>query len=66
MNTRKSSTLKTFIEYLGRGATPVDGYYWVEPRRESEPKNATAASRASALTPHLPHLGKCAPAARGT
>jgi hypothetical protein len=26
MNTRTSSTLRTILEYLGRGATPVDGY----------------------------------------
>ena len=28
MNTRTGSTLKTVLEYLGRGATPADGYYW--------------------------------------
>lgn len=33
MNTRTGSTLKTFLEYLGRGATPVDGSSWVETGR---------------------------------
>ena len=30
MNTRTGSTLKTILEYFGRGATPVDGYYWFD------------------------------------
>jgi hypothetical protein len=30
MNTRTGSTLRTFLEYLGRGATPVDGSHWIE------------------------------------
>jgi hypothetical protein len=37
MNTRTGSTLRTFLEYLGRGATPVDGYQipptWLESRK---------------------------------
>jgi hypothetical protein len=30
MNSRTASTIKTFLEYLGRGATPVDGSNWIE------------------------------------
>jgi hypothetical protein len=30
MNTRTGSMLRTVLEYLGRGATPVDGSNWVE------------------------------------
>jgi hypothetical protein len=33
MNTNKSSKLRTFLEYMGRGATPVDGYHWIETQR---------------------------------
>jgi hypothetical protein len=33
MNTRTGSTLRTVLEYLGRGATPVDGSNWVETQR---------------------------------
>lgn len=33
MNTRSGFTFRTFLEYLGRGATPVDGYNWVEAQR---------------------------------
>jgi hypothetical protein len=33
MNTHKTSMLKTVLEYLGRGATPVDGYHWIDTQR---------------------------------
>jgi hypothetical protein len=33
MNTHKTSMLKTVLEYFGRGATPVDGYHWIDTQR---------------------------------
>jgi hypothetical protein len=33
MNTPKTSMLKTVLQYFGRGAMPVDGYYWVDTQR---------------------------------
>jgi hypothetical protein len=45
MNTLKTSALRTVLEYLGRGATPVDGYQWVEPPKASAPKHGTPEAR---------------------
>jgi hypothetical protein len=47
MNTRKTSMLKTVLEYFGRGAMPVDGYYWVDTQRP--PGVANAAKNDSAV-----------------
>jgi len=74
MNTRKTTLLKTIVEYLGRGAVPVDGIYWVgnsseragtgttgTGRNATGPRGLNATANASS-----PRLDKCAPAARGT
>jgi hypothetical protein len=69
MESRKTSALRTFIEYLGRGAVPVDGTYWTESvtppylpanRKAAESRRFNDAARVSSL----PH-DRCAPAARG-
>ena len=66
MESRKTSAFRTFIEYLGRGAVPVDGTYWTESvtpsasRKAAEPKRFNDAARVRSLP-----LDRCAPAARG-
>lgn len=47
MNTAKTSALKTFLEYLGRGAVPVDGSYWVDAKstRQAGAVEAPATTR---------------------
>jgi hypothetical protein len=70
MSTRKTSLFRTFIEYLGRGAVPADGIYWVDtasPARQAKPGSADARrfnDAASPLARSQPH-GKYVPAARG-
>jgi len=68
----KRSTLRKFIEYLGRGATPVDGY-WVDSYGFDQVslagrKAAGMQKKVSAPLPSTrpPRLDKCAPAAPGT
>ena len=69
--TPKRSALRKFIEYMGRGATPVDGY-WFDgygfdqvslAGRKAPGIRKVSAPQASTCSPHL---DKCAPAARGT
>ena len=79
MSSRKKSLLITVLEYMGRGASPVDGMYWFDnPAKSStramsgaligrgiEPNRFSAAPTAPrACAPQ--RLGKCAPAAPGT
>jgi len=69
MTTQKTSALKTFFRYLGRGAVPVDGIYWVANSSERAPTGTKALEPRGLNVPVgvcSPHLDKCAPAARGT
>lgn len=44
---RKRSALIAFVEYLGRGATPLDGFHWTHVRRQSgSPTKPEAEERA--------------------
>jgi len=73
MNTGKKSLLRTIVEYMGRGATPVDGMYWFDNPAKSNARAMSGAllgrgiepNRFSASAGAPPRLGKCAPAAPG-
>ena len=79
MNPAKKSLLIKVLEYMGRGATPVDGMYWFDnPARSAtramsgaligrgiEPNRFSAAPMTPRACVPQP-LGKCVPAAPGT
>jgi hypothetical protein len=75
--TPKKSALRKFFEYMGRGATPVDGYYFdgygfdqVSLAARKPPGIRTnkerPVSEPQVASVCSPRLDKCAPAARGT
>jgi hypothetical protein len=74
MNSGKKSLLRTVLEYMGRGATPVDGMYWFDNPAQSEARATSGAlvgrgiepNRFSAAPNAPQRLGKCAPATPGT
>ena len=69
MKTRKTTLLKTFIEYLGRGAAPVDGIHWVGNSSEHAGTGRNTAGPgglSAAANVRSQRLDKSAPAARGT
>jgi hypothetical protein len=75
MSSRKKSLLRTVLEYMGRGASPVDGMYWFDNPAKSSTRAMSGAligrgiepNRFSAAPTCAPQrLGKCAPAAQGT
>lgn len=76
---KKKSLLITVLEYMGRGASPVDGMYWFDnPAKSSEramsgaligrgiEPNRFSAAPADACSIAPQRLGKCVPAAPGT
>ena len=72
-NASKKSTLRTFIEYLGRGATPVDGYWFdgygfdqVSLAGRKAPGIHKVSAPLVSTSPGAPRLDKCAPATPGT
>ena len=72
-NASKRSALRTFIEYLGRGATPVDGYWFdgygfdqVSLAGRKAPGIRKVSAPQVSTSPSARRLDKCVPAAPGT
>ena len=75
MNSAKKSLLRTVLEYMGRGASPVDGMYWFDNPAQSQTRALSGALIGHGIEPNRfsaaptcasQRLGKCVPAAPGT